>query len=89
MFCSASGMLSMGNTIPEKYTVGTMVSSERSIAASWLLTQVEMSSPRARATRIYNNERAMKPGSEPAIGTPRTNTARSSIVTRLAMEITK
>ena len=51
---------------------GTIIKSERSMAANWERTTVEMKRPNAKATIIYSKVRAQNTQILPAMGTSST-----------------
>jgi hypothetical protein len=56
-YCNATGILSIGNNIPERSKVGRRNTiAEIRIASSWVDTRVETRIPRLNDTIIYNSD---------------------------------
>ena len=80
----------MGNISPDSSMMGIIKPiPEASMAAIWLFTKVEMSSPKDKAKKINRKEVRISSRKFPAIGTPRTYTERSNMVVRLSIESRK
>lgn len=90
MPCKITGILSVGNIIPERIIVGVISPiPEINIAATCDLTKLEINNPKSSATKINKSETATIMVKLPAMGTFKTNTESVNIVAKLPIEITK
>ena len=73
MACKITGILSMGNIMPESNMVGIIsISPDTSIAATCVRVTVEISSPSARETKMNSSDTTTSQNKLPATGTSST-----------------